>query len=163
MNTLWASEFKHQDLNQSLWIWASKQIFGDCRGFGPCATLGVFDACELCAVMVYHNFQKDAGVIEISGAAGTSRWLTRPVLKEMFSLPFDRMDCQTVVMRVSPDEKQRHIHRMLKAYGFQEYRLPRLRGRGEDELIFLLHDDVWQDNRFNRSTDISQKSGETLN
>lgn len=151
MNTLWASEFKHQDLNQSLWTWASNQIFGDCRGFGPCATLGVFDCHnEPCAVVVYHNYYQDAGVIEISAAAVTSRWLTRPVLKEMFSLPFDLMGVQTIVMRVSPDEKQKHIHRMLKAYGFQKYRLPRLRGRDEDELVFILHDDVWRENRFNR-------------
>lgn len=114
-------------------------------------TLGVFDGPNLSAVMVYHNWYPKEGVIEISGAAVDRKWLTRRVLFEMFSYPFDRLGCQLVVMRVSPNNKMtngRGVRRMLKAYGFNEYLIPRLRGRHEDEIIFTLADDHWRANGY---------------
>lgn len=116
-------------------------------------TLGVFDGSALKAVMVYHNHYPDEGVIEISGAAVDRRWLTRPVLFEMFSYPFDRLGCQLVVMRVSQNNQLangRGLHRMLRSYGFKEYRIERLRGRNEDEIIFTLADDVWRANGYHK-------------
>src|SRR5690606_2224075 len=80
-----------------------------------------------------------AGAIEVSGAADTPRWLTKKVLWEMFAYPFEHLGCQIVVMRVSTENTR--LHRILTAYGFECYRIPRLRGRHEDELIFTLTDD----------------------
>ena len=40
------------------------------RGFGRCKTIGVIDdAGQLIAGLVYHNYDPEAGIIEISGAA----------------------------------------------------------------------------------------------
>lgn len=142
MRTVWASEHDDRDLNRRLWQWASLQLFDNLIGFGPCATMGVFDGDKLIAVMVYHNFDSRAGVIEVSGAATTKEWLKRRVLREMFNVPFDRMGVQTVVMRVS-EASETGLHRILPALGFVGCRLPRLRGRDEDEIVYLLHDDVW--------------------
>ena len=156
MRTVWAGGKSDPALNQWFARWACQRIFSHERGFGPCVTMAVFDSATLAAVMVYHNYEPDAAVIEITGAATDSRWLTRRVLKEMFSVPFQKMGCQSVVMRVSPDDKR--LARMLHAYGFKSFRLPRLRGRGTDEMVFILHDDVWATNKFNRATDISRRT-----
>lgn len=123
-------------------------LTGSQRGFGLCSVMGVLDEGRLIAGVVYHNWAPEYGVIELSAAAVDKRWLTRPVLKAMFSYPFDGAGCQLCVLRVS--EGNRPMHRIAKAYGFRETVIPRLRGRGEAEHIFTLSDDDWRDNRFNR-------------
>lgn len=155
MMTIWASSSDHMDLNSLFSAWASNRIFGHPNAFPQATTMGVFDGSKLIAVMVYHNYDRKAGVVEISGAASDRRWLKKPVLHDMFSTPFTDMGCQAVVMRVSPSREQRHIRRMLTSYGFTEHRIPRLRGRDEDECVFVLTDDAWRNNGFHASTDIS--------
>jgi len=120
------------------------------RGFGECKTIGIVDNDQLIAGLVYHNWNPEHEVIEISGSSLSPRWLTRSVLKEMFDYPFNRCGCQMVVMRVS--EHNKRLHRQLKAYGFKSYEIPRLRGREENEIIFTLTDDDWRAGRFMRST-----------
>lgn len=136
------------EMNEALWRWASVKLFNSLDGFGPCSTLGIFDGGAIAGVMVYHNYDRKAAVIEISGVAETAEWLKRHVLREMFAFPFKSLDCQMVVMRVSINDKR--LARMLTAYGFNHYKIARLRGRHEDELIFTLTDDDWRNNRFNQ-------------
>ena len=129
--------------------WVADLIWpGKLRDFGNCQCLAVFEDGELIAGMVYHNYEPDAGVIEISGAGTSKRWLTRETLRKMFAYPFEECGCQAVVMRVSDHDEP--LHRMLTAYGFERYRIPRLRGRDEAENVFVLTDDSWASNKFNR-------------
>ncbi len=118
------------------------------RGFGKCSTLGVVHKGKLIAGLVYHNWNPESSVIEISGAATNPRWLTKPVLHAMFAYPFDQLNVQLLVMRVSENDKR--LRRMLRAYNFIRYRIPRLRGRDEAEIIYTLSDDDWRENRFER-------------
>lgn len=128
--------------------WVADLIWpGKLRDFGNCQTMAVFEDGELIAGMVYHNYDSDAGVIEISGAGTSKRWLTRETLRKMFQYPFDECGCQAVVMRVASHDAA--LHRMLKAYGFECYKIPRLRGRNEDENVFVLTEENWISNRFN--------------
>lgn len=124
-------------------IWPGKN-----RDFGNCQGLAVIDGDQLIAGMIYHNWEPDNGVIEISGAGIDKRWLTRATLKAMFQIPFKDWGCQAVVMRVAESDKP--LHRMLKAYGFEHYVIPRLRGRNESENVFVLTDDAWASNKFNK-------------
>jgi len=126
--------------------WVAQHIPGCERGFGNCTALAVIDADTLVAGIVYHNYAPAAGVIEISASSTTPRWLTRSVLFEMFSYPFEQIGCQLVAMRIRPSDKP--LRRMLKAYGFSEYLIPRLRGRHEAELVMTLTDDAWRANGF---------------
>lgn len=129
--------------------WVSKRVPGLDRGFGECRTIGVMDGDELVFAAVYHNWHPEHGIIEISGAGTTPRFLTKPVLKEIFGYPF-RIGCQMVVMRVS--EKNERLHRQLHLLGFRSHLIPRLRGRDEGEFIFTLTDDTWFSGKYMRST-----------
>lgn len=103
---------------------------------------------ELVGGFYYHDFDPDAGVIEISGASTEKRWLTRPVLYRLFSYPFNELNCQIVAMRHSARDKP--LARMLRAYGFHQVTVPRLFGRDEDAIISTLTDDAWRDNKFHK-------------
>lgn len=122
--------------------------------FGPCRAIAVVRGDQLAAGLVYHNYDDEAGVIEISGAAWIKGWLTKPVLHAMYAFAFDDCGCQAVVQRVSDDDTAQH--RMLTAYGFNRYRIPRLRGRDKAENIFVLAEENWRKSRFYRSTKANQ-------
>lgn len=129
--------------------WVADLIWpGKGRDFGNCQGMVVIEDGQAIAGMIYHNYEPQSGVIEISGAGTSKRWLTRETLRVMFAYPFKECGCQAVVMRVASHDKP--LHRMLKAYGFDHYVLPRLRGRNEDENVFILTDDAWRSNKFNR-------------
>lgn len=142
----WASEYRSPILNAMFGEWASQRIFSEPGQFRNFCSLGVFNGDRLIAVVIYNNHDKKAGVIEMSGAACDKRWLNRRTLREMFGRPFRVMGCQMVVMRVAPDNTS--LHRILRAYGFSEYEIPRLRGRDQSEMLFTLTDDDWAANGF---------------
>jgi len=114
---------------------------------GPFSTLGIFDRTnDLIAVVAYHDWSRRCGVLQMSAASTTPRWLTRQVLYHMFAMPFLGLGCQAVVLRVS--ERNERMLKILRRFGFTEHRLPRLRGRNEDEILNILTDDAWKTNGF---------------
>jgi RimJ/RimL family protein N-acetyltransferase len=82
----------------------------------------------------------------MSAASTTPRWLSRQVLYQMFAMPFLGLKCQAVVLRVS--ERNERMLKILRRFGFSEHRLPRLRGRDEDDILNILTDDAWKANGF---------------
>ena len=117
------------------------------RGFGNCTAIGIMDGTKLVAGVVYHNWCPEAGVIEISFASINPRWLTKGKLKALYEYPF-AIGCQMVVSRVS--ENSTRLCKQLTSYGFKPHEIPRLRGRGEAEIIWTLTDEDWKANRFMR-------------
>lgn len=133
--------------------WVADRIWPNAgRDFGNCHGLAVIDGETLIAGIIYHNYEPDAGIVELSGAGISKRWLTKETLRVMFQIPFRDWKCQSVVMRVSDHDKP--LHRMLSAVGFEKYRIPRLRGRDEAENVFVLHEEIWASNRFNRKNEV---------
>jgi hypothetical protein len=131
--------------------WVAAKLGED--GFGRCVSMGVLHDYELVAGVVYHQWSPECGTIQMSAASDDALWLTRPVLWEMFSYPFDRAHCQLAALRVGEKNRTangRGIQRTLKAYGFEAYRIPRLRGRDEAEIVFTLTDDAWRANGFHK-------------
>ena len=124
-----------------------------CSGRGlpqPGMAIGVINAdSELIGGFYYHDYDPDAGVIEISGASLDKKWLTKATLYGLFAYPFHDLHCQLVAMRHSA--KDIALARMLKAYGFQQATIPRLFGRGEDAIISTLTLEDWEGNAFTRS------------
>jgi RimJ/RimL family protein N-acetyltransferase len=147
MIVLCASQKSNPTLNEALGAFVANRIFGKANDWGPYGTLGVAKGDQIVAGVVFHNWHKDCGVIEISAASDSRLWLTRPVLLKIFSIAFLQHACQTVVARVDPDN---HVRRIFKAYGFREMVLPRMRGRDKDEILLTLTDDDWLKNGFHK-------------
>lgn len=146
MNIVWGSE--NPQANQAMGNWCAAHL-GFRRPFdAPFTTMGVFEGSDLVSVVLYNNFHPDEGVVELHCASTTPRWLAKPVLWAMFDFPFNKLGCQTVVMRVS--ENNTRLLRILTAYGFDHVLIPRLRGRNEGERVFWLTDDAWKANHFHK-------------
>lgn len=139
---------KNPEFNSAVGDFVSTLIFGEAGRFANYCTLAVLDGSALIAGVLYHHFDPANGVMEMSAAAIDKRWLTRPVLRAMFAVPFDVFGCQIAVLRVS--ERNTAMLRIAKAYGFNEYIIPRLRGRDEAEHVMTLTDDTWRASRFNK-------------
>jgi hypothetical protein len=120
------------------------------RGLPPGKAFGVIDADgHLIAGIVYHSFDPDAGVIEMSGAALPGRlWLTRETIRRMYVYPFLEIGCQMVVNRVSATDRQQL--RQLAAYNYAFITVPRMFGRDKDGVLCLLTREAWEANKFNR-------------
>jgi hypothetical protein len=121
------------------------------RGFGPnIAAFGVLEPDgKLIAGMVYHNWDVDAGVIEMSGAALPGKqWLTRETIRHMYRYPFLGIGCQMVLMRVS-DQDQRLL-RQLAALNYAFTRIPRLLGRDHDAIICTLTREAWDSGKIHQ-------------
>lgn len=159
MDIVWAGADK-SEINQALGNWCAAQI-GLKNGFEPpYTTMGVFHNKTLIAVILWNNFQRDAGVIEFHGASIDRRWLTRETLWAMFSYPFFQLGCQLVVTRNSERNVMgngRGLPRFLTSYGFNKFRIPRLRGRDEGENIWTLTDDDWLANGFHKENAHGQR------
>ena len=127
------------------------QLIPHCRrGFGPnVKAIGVVDDGRLIAGIVYHNWEPDTGIIEISGAALPGKaWLSRETLKQMFQYPFLQLGCQMVVQRTPADDER--LLGVLARFNYSFVRVPRLFGRDRDGMVCLLTREAWEANKFNR-------------
>lgn len=137
--------------------WVSRRIWGDERGFGECIALGVLSRDrKLVAGLVFHNWEPEAGLIEVSGAAIDPRWMTRRVMNTALGYVFEIAGCQMVVARQSV--KNDNARKAWKALGGHEVIIPRMRGREEDGSIITLTDDAWRASRFYEAGHGQQKS-----
>ena len=126
------------------------------RGFGACQAMGVLDRDDkLVAGVVFNNWEPEYGVIEISGATVNRRWLTRAIVREIFSYPFDTLDCQMIVTRVHPKS---HLRRIWATVGGVEHMIPRLRGRDTPECLITVTEEAWRGCKFAGGQNGSQNS-----
>lgn len=112
------------------------------RGFGECVGIAWMDGETMIAGTVYHNWYPEAGIIEMSSAADSPRWLTRKSLQTLFAYPFDQLGCQMVVLCMS--ERNLRMRDIARRFGFTEFVIPRLRGRDEAECVETLTVEQWQ-------------------
>lgn len=112
--------------------------------------IGVVDekAKRLIGGIYYHDYDPEAGVIEMSAAAIDKRWLTRKTLYGLFAYPFIGLGCQLVAARHSANDTA--LARVFRAYGFHQVVIPRLFGRDEDAIISTLTKEAWLANKFHK-------------
>ena len=113
--------------------------------------MGVTRNRELIAVVAYHDYDPHARVMQMSAAASNKRWLCRNVLYQMYAYPFVTVDCQMVVKRVAPDNKD--LLSQLDRLGFEFIRVPRLRGENEDEILCTLTREKWEAGKYSKGKD----------
>jgi RimJ/RimL family protein N-acetyltransferase len=118
------------------------------RGFGNCTAIGVAENGDLIGGTVFHQYSPEAGIIEMSSAAVSPRWLAPKMIRAIFGYVFDQLGCQAVVMRVREDNSR--MVRIAEKFGFEGHLLPRLSGRDLGLWVFILTDDQWRDHPVNR-------------
>lgn len=122
-------------------------LLGFERGFGPNASMGFHDRNgDLVAGVVFHNWQPEYGVIEVSAAALSPKWLTRARMNTVAEYVFDGIECRMVVARHS--ERNTIARKLWDRLGAREIRMPKLRGPDEDEMVALLTREEWKASRF---------------
>lgn len=124
--------------------WVNLHMPGSGDGFGQCQAMGVAHNGRIVAGIVFHNWEPEHSLIELSGAAIDRRWMTRTVLRTMFSYAFSV--CETVFARHDEDSPARAIW---KALGAEEYLIPRMRGKDKAICISVLAKEAWEKSRFN--------------
>lgn len=142
--------YKEREFSQAVGDFVSVAIFGEPGKIADYCAAAIVDDDRLIAAVLFNNWVKENGVIEMHAGAVDKRWITRPVLRDLFAYPFDFLGCQLCVLRVS--EHNKVMQRIAKAVGFKEYVIPRLRGRDEAEHIMTLTDDDWRGSRFNKDS-----------
>jgi hypothetical protein len=122
------------------------ELLGYPRGFGECQAVGFLDGDgKLVAGVVYHQYQPEQGVIEISAASTCRNWLNRARLAEIFDYPF-RIGCRLVVARIG--EHNARARRIWRSLGSDEYVIPALRSPTEAEVIYVLSAEKWRAGKF---------------
>lgn len=101
--------------------------------FGPCAAIGVIDRNgHLVGGVVYHNWNRLAGNIELSFAATSPKWLTRDIVRALLRYPFDQANCRRVT-GLTP-RRATSARRFLDQFGFKREGCIR-EGFGDDHAI----------------------------
>lgn len=117
-------------------------LWGGLRGFGECQVIGFADENGLAAGIVYHNYDPDSDVIELSAYSARRDWLTKGRLADVFGYPFDQLGCRICVARIS--EHNKRALRIWRSLGASQHPLPDLRGDGEAEVVCLLKRDTFK-------------------
>ncbi len=69
-------------------------------GLGPCQTAavctGMTENDRILAVIVYHQFDRMGGTVQMSISAASPRWATKDNIRTLLSAPFDQWKCRKV-------------------------------------------------------------------
>jgi RimJ/RimL family protein N-acetyltransferase len=125
--------------------WVAGQLGYD-RPFTSCRSMAVIHSDRIVAGVVFHDWNPEAGVIELSAAATDPRWMTRKVINEAFGYVFGRLGCQMAVART--EASNRTVRRLWRGLGAQEAIIPRLFGRTKNGAILTLTDDKFRTSKF---------------
>lgn len=124
----------------------TERIWGAEKPMSEGTVMAVTDGARIIGACLFHNWQPDEGVIELTGASCANGFMSRPMLQTVFDYAFNALGCQAVVMRVDPANER--MCRIASAFGFKRYDIERLRGRDKAEALFILGDDEWRAGRF---------------
>jgi RimJ/RimL family protein N-acetyltransferase len=127
------------------WVAVAMKDPAYARGFGNCTAIGVAEDGDLIGGTVFHQYSPEAGVIEMSSAAVSPRWLAPKMIRAIFGYVFDQLGCQAVVMRMH--ETNDRMVRIAQKFGFDGYLLPRLSGRDAGLWVFILTEEQWRQHR----------------
>jgi len=138
-----------EDVGGVVSTFVGAHIQGGHRGFDQASAIGFVENGTLIGGTVFHNYDPEAGVVELTTASTSARWLTPKTLHAIFAIPFDQWGCQMVILRVADDNTR--MRSIAQRFGFNEYVIPRLGGRDKAVAIYTLTDDQWRATAFERA------------
>lgn len=118
------------------------------RGFGACQAVGFIRGETLIGGVIYHNYDPEAGVIEISAGMHPSHQLTRGEWQDVMDAPFVKMDCQMIYFKVAKTNKR--LRATLRRMGCKEHIVPRMLGRTKAMAFMTLTDEDWFGGRYSK-------------
>jgi RimJ/RimL family protein N-acetyltransferase len=137
------------DVRDAMAAWGYGQIDPDLpQDYENCVCLGAFEDGKLIGCVIFNNYDISAKTIEFTMAATSRRWVNFRLLEEMRRYVFDDLGLQLLITKTK--ERNKHISRMLKSYGFSEYLIPRLFGENEGGLIFTLTKEQAENSKIGR-------------
>lgn len=140
--TAYFTDTHNPTMNVACGAFVSRRCFGASDGFEAFASMGCFRDGRMIGAVIFHNWDDAAGVMELSAAGDSPRWLTAHVIREMHRFPFDLMGAQMVLHRVkSTNARMISLHRR---FGASEVVIPRGFGRDVDCHVFTVTDDAWR-------------------
>lgn len=81
------------DADVAGWV-ASRIPHVGAAGFGPCRAIAVMGADgRALAGLVYHEYNEQAGTVQLSMAAESPMWATRGTIRALLSVPFEQFKC----------------------------------------------------------------------
>jgi RimJ/RimL family protein N-acetyltransferase len=146
MVPVYATYSDKPQLNQAAGDFVSLHVLGEPGRFERYCSMSVIHDGKIVAATLFHGWHPKEGVIELSSASTNKRWLTKPVIRAMFRMPFDIIGAQLAVLRVS--ERNQVMIDIANRFGFTGYLIPRLRGRDEAEWIFTYSEEQWRTSRY---------------
>jgi RimJ/RimL family protein N-acetyltransferase len=147
MNFIYGNK-TNPEVNKFLCEFVGQMVFGQPNDFGPCGSLGICEEKDIVAGVVFHGWQPEYGVIEISAAAVNPSWFCKRSIREIMKICFEQHGCQQIVSRMATDND-----RAIKIYEFLCFKkilLPNMRGKGKNEYLMILTADEWRENKMNR-------------
>lgn len=68
--------------------------------FDKCVTIGVVSGDKLIAGVVYHDYQKCYGTIQLSMAAVSPMWAKGVIIHELLRYPFEQLNCYKIMISI---------------------------------------------------------------
>ena len=122
-------------------LWKGKKQFGASTAIGFAnKQKGII------AGVVYHNFDPDSRVIEISAYSDSPKWLSKNNLKRIFDYPFNQLNTRLVIGRCS--ERNVRVRKIWKRLGADEVIVPKIRNHNENEIITILDKTIWKKSKY---------------
>lgn len=151
IETRWHGPMSDPRSNKVVGDFVSTVMFGHPGELVNYCSMGVLRDGALVAGVIYHDYYPDTGVVEISAAAVDKKWMTRGVVRDIFSMPFERLGCQMIAMRTS--ELNHSVRSILERYGVKGITIPRMRGRNEAEILYTVTEEEWRASPFMRTNE----------
>jgi len=129
----------------------------DDNGWQHAVSMGVIDeAGRLIAGVVWYNYSRAFGHIEVGAAATSPHWFTRETIRRLYGYPFDQLGCQ-LVLHITPAADNERVQRILAGLGCWFVTVPSLFGRGHDGIVAGLTEEVWRTGKLGRRLQVSQQ------
>jgi hypothetical protein len=135
--------------NKAVGDFVSKIMFGEPGLLNNYSSMGVVKDGKLIAGVLFQEYYAGSGTIELSAASTDRSWMTRRVVHDMFSMPFEVLGAHLVIVKTAEDNTT--VRDISTRCGLTEYYIPDLRGPGLGEFIYTMSRGLWYSLPYSRA------------